>query len=117
MTLPELVPLDPNPDGSLRCDTCGHAEPAGKLRPELINTPCPKCGTNMLTQAAHDNARQMLDQIPEINDFVRDHLAMFLEEAGVLDNPDIPDMSTLRAHIHYHGGTIALALAPKETIN
>lgn len=36
----------------LICDApgCGHAERVGPLRPSLIGTRCPKCGSDMLTR-------------------------------------------------------------------
>jgi uncharacterized C2H2 Zn-finger protein len=43
--------------GQLHCDACGHDMPGPvAFTSDLIGTPCPKCGADMLTRKDYDHA-------------------------------------------------------------
>lgn len=64
----------------LRCDACDHVMPMpGAFGPELIGYPCPKCGSDMLTQKDFEAMKTMLGTIDAMNALFGD---MGSEEPG-----------------------------------
>lgn len=47
--------------GRLKCDTCGHTGEEVELTEALVDTPCPKCGANMLTRGDYESSKLMHD--------------------------------------------------------
>jgi hypothetical protein len=57
------------PVGVLHCDACGYtAESAVELTADLIGTPCPQCGANLLTHDGYDRARALWATVSAIAD-------------------------------------------------
>lgn len=51
----------------LACDECDLTTPVASLSEDLIDTPCPRCGANMLTRENYDKAKELVDSIAKIN--------------------------------------------------
>ncbi len=57
--------------GGIKCDnpTCDYMDQAVELKdyPNWLNKPCPKCGSNLLTQADYDNVQAIIELTGIIN--------------------------------------------------
>lgn len=64
----KLYHYDNTDAGRLHCDTCGYDQPDKKsITVDLIGTPCPKCGANMLTEQDFHSAVRMMGVFDWIN--------------------------------------------------
>ncbi|PZR92032.1 MAG: hypothetical protein DI537_14495 [Stutzerimonas stutzeri] len=82
------------PEFTLHCDDCHHeVDIQGKLTAEHIGTPCPVCGSDMLTEADFNTGRRMR--------FVLAILAFFgLAKRVDRDAPVPSGMSKIEWHAH-----------------
>lgn len=57
--------------GGIKCDNpeCDYMDQSVELKdyPKWLNKPCPKCGSNLLTQADYDNVQAIVELIEVIN--------------------------------------------------
>ena len=57
--------------GGIKCDNpkCDYIDQSVELEdyPNWLNKPCPKCGSNLLTQADYDKIKMIIDLINTIN--------------------------------------------------
>lgn len=76
-----------------------------------INTPCPKCGENVLTQEDYDDSQKFLELIKIFNDLPLE-TKEFLEKLGeehLKENPDalgfkVEPNEKVRLSVHCHKG-------------
>ena len=57
--------------GGIKCDNpeCDYIDQSVELKdyPNWLNKPCPKCGSNLLTQADYDNVKAIIELTGIIN--------------------------------------------------
>ncbi|SER27903.1 hypothetical protein SAMN05216548_11476 [Faunimonas pinastri] len=65
----KLIHFDPDDAGRLVCDNsgCGYVAPHQKFGPHLIGTPCPECGSDLLTREDYNAAARMMRVVDWIN--------------------------------------------------
>ena len=64
----KIIHYDTSNLGNLHCDECGYDSPEKReFVAELIGTPCPKCGANMLTERDYHDTLKMLKFADNLN--------------------------------------------------
>lgn len=64
----KIIHYDPTDAGRLHCDACGYDLPEKQpFTSELIGTPCPKCGADMLTREDFLKTLNMFAWVDTIN--------------------------------------------------
>lgn len=64
----KLIHYNPDEAGKLHCDACGYDMPEPvAFTAELIGTPCPKCGADMLTRADFEKTKKLFRIVDRIN--------------------------------------------------
>lgn len=93
----------------LKCDAlgCDHVGEVPAITRELIGTPCPKCGANLLTEA---DADQWLAQV--------EPLLAFLKPLGLITDGafDVPADQRVEFHLHEAKLTISTQLPSDVSI-
>lgn len=64
----KIIHYDPSQAGALHCDACGYDLPERRaFTADLIGTPCPKCGADMLTRSDYEKTARMFRALDWIN--------------------------------------------------
>ncbi|MEY9980454.1 hypothetical protein [Lysinibacillus sp. RC79] len=80
--------------GGIKCDndTCDYRDDSVKVEDydKWLNKPCPKCSTNLLTEADYNNVQMLLQTAQMINSLTSEQLEAL---TGNIDNDEIVQMS------------------------
>jgi len=84
---------------SLKCDAagCDHVEPVPEITADLIGTPCPKCGANLLTEEDHAAGLEIQAMVALIN-----------EAIGPVDVPDEVVRTATAVSFNPHKGSLTI---------
>ena len=107
----------------LHCDNpqCGHDMTfEGEFRKELINTPCPKCGQNMLTEEDYEAGKELEGVLPDLINLtnsltekeLNDCWEKALEEFPELENIDPEEL--MKGSIHIHNNKLTINIDKNE---
>lgn len=79
--------------GGIKCDNpeCDFVDQEVKIEDykDWLNKPCPKCGSNLLTQADYDNVQMLLNLV----DIINENEDIFTKTKDTQNNSD--EMSTI----------------------
>lgn len=87
--------------GGIKCDNpeCDFVDQEVRIEDykDWLNKPCPKCGSNLLTQADYDNVQMLLNLV----DIVNENKDIFTETEDAQNNSD--EMSTITFNMNGTG--------------
>lgn len=92
--------------GKLHCDDCSYDLPENQpFTRDLIGTPCPKCGADMLTERDYEDGARMFRIVDRINAF----FAFF----GIGRETPRPEWKRNSIQVKSHNGAITLRRTEK----
>lgn len=101
----------------LHCDNtdCNHDEPfEGEFRKELIGTPCPKCGSNLLTTQDYEDAllvkARMITAVDFINSLSEEQMQLYSKMLTGEDLADVDEREMSKLSVHIHDGKLNLEI-------
>jgi predicted RNA-binding Zn-ribbon protein involved in translation (DUF1610 family) len=90
----KIIHYDPEEAGRLHCDECGYdLECKQPFTANLIGTPCPECGANMLTRQDYERTIKMFAAVDWINRWF-----------GWLFGTETPPKDALKVWVKNHNG-------------
>lgn len=107
----------------LHCDNpqCGYdMNFEGKIREELIGTPCPKCGENMLTKEDYEAGKDLRELLPEFvnltNTLSQEQIDYYYQKA-IEEFPELKELSSedlVKCSIHIHNNKLNINIENNE---
>lgn len=90
-------------DGGLKCDNvnCDWADPSIKMEEykNYLNSPCPKCGDNILTEEDYENVKKLFGMVDFVNNLSEEEmkeLRVDMESSGI--DPKEKLIMTINTH-------------------